>query len=404
MPIPNGGLITETNAQYYAGAQELTATTALQTIFQFTFNTPLVFGSYNPSAFDYDLNNFKLYTSIDNGLTYTEYVSPYSVVNSIVTLTTGLSIGTRIVAQLKTITGGNYGAKNAFGTAVEENYGGYAYTSLNDIVNNFIVSYVGEGKIVGNAKRTDVVFHTKRCLQELSYDTFRSIKQQELSVPNNLTIPLPQDYVNYVKISWVDESGTKHPLKPTTLTSNPSESPVQDSFGIAVQDDHADNIDGTSIIEERWLNNGITNNTDRYNQNGVDPNGNYYTGYYRNMGQRYGLEPQYANFNGVFTINEREGKMSFSSDLLGALIIFEYISDGLAYELDTRVPKLAEEAVYAYVVHAIISTRANQPEYLVNRFKQEKFAKVRNAKIRLSNIKLEEITQVLRGQSKWIKS
>ena len=81
----------------------------------------------------------------------------------------------------------------------------------------------------------------------------------------------------------------------------------------------------------------------------------------------------------------------------------EYISDGLAYDLDTRVPKLAEEAMYAHILHAILSLRANQPEYIINRLKQEKSAKLRNAKIRLSNIKLEEITQVLRGQSKWIK-
>ena len=85
------------------------------------------------------------------------------------------------------------------------------------------------------------------------------------------------------------------------------------------------------------------------------------------------------------------------------VIVLEYVSDGLAYELDTKVPKLAEEAMYAHILHAIISTRINQPDYLVNRLKQEKRAKLRNAKIRLSNIKLEEITQVLRGQSKWIK-
>jgi hypothetical protein len=83
--------------------------------------------------------------------------------------------------------------------------------------------------------------------------------------------------------------------------------------------------------------------------------------------------------------------------------LFEYISDGLAYDLDTKVPKMAEEAMYAHILHAVISTRAGQPEYIVNRLKQEKSAKLRNAKIRLSNIKLEEITQVLRGQSKWIK-
>jgi hypothetical protein len=102
-------------------------------------------------------------------------------------------------------------------------------------------------------------------------------------------------------------------------------------------------------------------------------------------------------------MNDREGKISFSSDLVNISILFEYISDGLAYDLDTKVPKMAEEAMYAHILHAVISTRAGQPEYIVNRLKQEKSAKLRNAKIRLSNIKLEEITQVLRGQSKWIK-
>jgi hypothetical protein len=45
----------------------------------------------------------------------------------------------------------------------------------------------------------------------------------------------------------------------------------------------------------------------------------------------------------------------------------------------------------------------NIPEYLVARFKKEKFAAVRQAKLRLSNLKLEELTQILRGKSKQIK-
>jgi hypothetical protein len=50
-----------------------------------------------------------------------------------------------------------------------------------------------------------------------------------------------------------------------------------------------------------------------------------------------------------------------------------------------------------------MSTRANVPPSQVNRFKREKFAAVRTAKLRLSNIKLEELTQILRGKSKHIK-
>jgi hypothetical protein len=95
--------------------------------------------------------------------------------------------------------------------------------------------------------------------------------------------------------------------------------------------------------------------------------------------------------------------MSFSSGLVGELILLEYISDGLAYDTDTKIPKLAEDALYAHILHAIISTRANQPEYVVQRLKKERSAKLRNAKIRLSNIKIGEIAQVMRGKSKWIK-
>ena len=116
------------------------------------------------------------------------------------------------------------------------------------------------------------------------------------------------------------------------------------------------------------------------------------------------LDPSLTQSNGWFGIDEVRGVFTFSSNLKDRLIVIEYISDGLAYDLDTRVPKMIEEAMYAHISHAIISTRINQPEYIVNRLKRERSAKLRNAKIRLSNIKLEEITQVMRGKSKWIKS
>jgi len=115
------------------------------------------------------------------------------------------------------------------------------------------------------------------------------------------------------------------------------------------------------------------------------------------------MDPQTAQVNGWFNMNEREGKISFSSNLRGRLIILEYLSDGLAYDMDSRVPKLAEDAIYAYISHAVLASRINQPEYIIQRLKREASAKLRNAKIRLSNIKLDEIVQVMRGKSKWIK-
>ena len=68
-----------------------------------------------------------------------------------------------------------------------------------------------------------------------------------------------------------------------------------------------------------------------------------------------------------------------------------------------RVHKFAEEAMYKCIAHAVMSTRANVPEYLVNRFKKERYSAIRTAKLRLSNLKIEELTQILRGKSKQIK-
>ena len=54
-------------------------------------------------------------------------------------------------------------------------------------------------------------------------------------------------------------------------------------------------------------------------------------------------------------------------------------------------------------MYAVLATRSNIPEYIVARYKRERFAETRKAKIRLSNIKIEEFTQVLKGMSKQIK-
>ena len=398
------GLITENNQQYYAGVQKFLSAAGTGQAFTTTFDTELVLGSYDPLQPNYALNNFKLYTANAGVLTYTEYTSPYTVSGNTITFTGNLAVNTSVVVQLKILSGGEYGNRDAYGNTVEENYGSYSYIKLDDIINNFMVAYVGDGKLITSCKRTDIVFHAKRGLQEFSYDTLKSIKSQELNIPPGLSVVIPQDYVNYTKISWIDKLGVKRPIYPANnLTTNPFENPVQDSKGVPTQDNFGNNIEGTSITEKRWR----TAEDTLINQGDLEDL--YNEGYdswgwdEQLLGQNYGIDPQYAQVNGWFTINHREGKISFSSNLAGALIVLEYISDGLASDMETKVPKLAEEALYAHISHAVVASRINQPEYIVRRLKQERSAKLRNAKLRLSNIKLDEIIQVMRGKSKWIK-
>ena len=101
------------------------------------------------------------------------------------------------------------------------NFGGYQFVSLLDIIDNFTATYIGEGKLLEKTLRSDVSFHAHRALAELSFDTLKSCKSQEIEVSASLTMVLPQDYVNYVKLAWRDGSGIEHIIYPTSKTSNP---------------------------------------------------------------------------------------------------------------------------------------------------------------------------------------
>ena len=122
-----------------------------------------------------------------------------------------------------------------------------------------------------------------------------------------------------------------------------------------------------------------------------------------NIGQRYGLETSIAQGNGTYYIDNLKGLIHFSSNVSGKTVILKYISDGLGTNEEMVVHKFAEEAMYKSIAYAIFSTTISGQQ-LVPRFKKEKFAAIRQAKLRLSNIKIDELAQIMRGKSKWIKS
>ena len=81
------------------------------------------------------------------------------------------------------------------------NWGSYQYVSLQDIVNNYMLMYVGNNQLINNVDRYQVLFHAKRAIQELNYDAFKEIKILQLNVGANLRYILPSDFVNWVRIS-----------------------------------------------------------------------------------------------------------------------------------------------------------------------------------------------------------
>ena len=437
--------------------------------------------------------------------------------------------------------------------------GNYQFTSLETLINHFMAVYVGEDKLINRVSRSDVQFHAQRAMQELSFDTFKSVKGFEFTVPNNLTVRMPIDYVNYTKLSWVDSVGIEHTIYPTSKTSNPTykeplidyadsqfigsadswtlgtgfswtdqnntygsiiggsasytavtstvafgtqikipvpkvktgreyrltfkinsinaadsnqwtqqnqghlkavlygEQGFKSTFGKAVNIDFQPIASGlgeyTALFYMYPQHNSYETTTDTDEKTlmleVVDEDGDEFLGiidsivltevendgsneyqgtddsqtwqnyksstptevnddyeddvYWPLRGGRHGLEPEHAQANGSFYIDQTTGMLHFSSNLSGKLVVLRYISDTLGTTHELQVHKFAEEAMYKWIIYGILSVKWGVPEYIISRFKKEKRAETRKAKLRLSNIKLEEITQILRGKSKWIK-
>ena len=281
--------------------------------------------------------------------------------------------------------------------------GYYSRVNLNDIINNFIVAYIGDGKILSKVPRYEVAFWAQRSVQEFSYDILHAEKTIEVELNSTLQMSLPSDYVNYVNISFLDSFGNLKTIQPSRATKA-TKAVAQDNDYKYLYDN-----DGRIVFKETSDTLDRFQSTDRVLT--AEEAADYYNGYYDNddysyFGRRYGSEPERQNFNGSYVLDLEAGKIFFDSLFKqGSIISLRYISDGIGDNNDfdnVLVPKLAEDAVYANILYNLAKLRTASTGASAL-FKKEAGAKMRNAKIRLSNMKTEEMTQVLRGKSKWIK-
>jgi len=288
----------------------------------------------------------------------------------------------------------------------DANWGSYQYVTLEDIVNNFMLMYQGNNEIINNVNRYQVLFHAKRGIQELNYDAMKEIKILELQVCDQLRFVLPQDYVNWVRIS-LEKNGMLYPM-----TEN-----IQTNWSGAYLQDHdcriLFDIDGNVLKPHNsfwdkqrldgqqrtmYLGDGPYNGYE-----GWCINGEWCFDY--RIGAKFGLNTETANANPTFSINKKGGVINFNSGMSGKLVVLEYVSDGMETGDDSSVSvnKLFEEFIYAYIKFAILNGRYGVQEYVINRARKDKSSLLRNAKLRLSNIHPGRLLQNLRGQDKWLK-
>ena len=377
------GLITQTHQSYYNKSQGFIGdgSTGAFTLTTAAFSTIPSSVVVFVDGKEINTNN---YTYSSPTVTFTGNVSNADVLGS-----NGTPIAGKIIEVKPT------GSLNKFGD--------YRYVSLNDAINNYMVAFVGNGKLIPSVKKSDVLFHAKRGIQEFSYDVSRTEKIQEIEIGASLSIPMPQDYIHYVRISFIDDVGVEHIVYPARYTSKPSESILQDDDYNYLFDVDGSLLTGTPVIDDRFRSFDNRKISGNFAEEDISYDTSIGLQKITSYGGRKGSNPETTQENGVFVIDELNGKISFSSELAGQIVTLKYTSDGLGTDDEMKIHKFAEDAIYKYITYGVASSRANFPEYIINRFRKEKRAAIRNAKLRLSSLKIAELEQVMRGKSKFIK-
>ena len=207
--------------------------------------------------------------------------------------------------------------------------GYYQYVKLTDIINDFMMSKVGDGMHIGMADRYKVEYYAQRAVQEFSYDILNK-KSFEYELVMGLTVPLPQDFVNEILVSWVGTDGKYHPILPRYSSGN-AESPIQDNRGRIIFDNNGDIVYASqSTAVTSWDSNGENGDVNLYQ--------NYFAGYYGGdeyydrsyawYGRQYGGVPEFMNVNGTYIKDYTNGTIIVDSFLTGQVITIDYVSDG----------------------------------------------------------------------------
>lgn len=280
----------------------------------------------------------------------------------------------------------------------DSNWGDSQYTTLEDIINNYMMS-LSPDDYTSSFQRYQILFQARRGLREFYYDVLQEVRGIALDLSPSLQVALPPDYVNYVRISWVDQNGVMYPMavdKNMAIADNY----LQDSDYELLFDDNGCVLKGDSRIK------GTTP--------AVVIDDNLFSGVYSYTFHETAFRPN-ANMskvflNGRYKIDKQAGVIQFGSDTKGKTIVLEYISDGLYSgcegqpEKDQRIHKFAETALMDFIYYSLIKNLRNVPANEKMRARKEFYNSRRLAKNRINALKIEDLKQLFRGESRQVKA
>lgn len=255
----------------------------------------------------------------------------------------------------------------------ENLYGKYQYVSLKEIIDEMLVQTTDTDNYLANTRRSLMVTHAKNGIQELNKAVKRNILSFERAVGEDLYFPLPQDYVDWVRVSVVGDDFRLNALK---VNNN-----IPTAIGYLQDNDYELLFDNDGNIL-------MADSVNLYNKP--------YTKY---TFDRCG----YNIDNGDFVIDERRGTIGFSSNLYDKKVVVEYCSDGLEMhnlsEEEITIHKHLKRVLKEWIYMECVSGRRNVPMNEKVRTKNTYKSLLHKAKMDKMHFNITSLAQTVKHRS-----
>ncbi len=266
----------------------------------------------------------------------------------------------------------------------EDNFGNYQYVTLKEVVDEFSLEAMDDDSLLKNTKRGLFVLYGKQGIKKLTAETPGEVLAIARTVSEQLYFPLPQGFVDWVRVSVVDQEGKLQTLN-VNKNMNTAIGYLQDHMYDLLFDANGYILqsDGDNVLGKAYQKYAFSDSC---------------------CGGQFELDTSKLSRFGEAVFDERRGVVAFSSDLMDQQIVLEYKSDGLQWqnllEQQITIHKLLQEPLRDWMRYCVYRNKRNvsnfEKQAALNRYKTT----AHQAVIKRSDLDIIEISRLLNSGSK----
>lgn len=265
-----------------------------------------------------------------------------------------------------------------FDNVNEQYLGDYQWFSFNEFIQELEMIAADNDSYLNNTRRSQFIRVAKQGVKLFQREIRKDTTIIQFNVPDNLTFPYPQDYVNWVTLSIVYDNT----LVPIFINKGINTALTMMQEGNTFVYDQEGNVVRTTTEDTTNESNCLKVKTKYANQ---------------------------MSTQGQAVFNDGQGRISFGSDMQGMPVVLEYYSDGLfswtLSDCETeergikpiRIHKDLKEALIKYVYQEIIGYRRNVPANEKQRARLEYKTYLHQAKLDRLDFNLYTVAKLVRG-------